>query len=140
MKKILFIHSESEIGGEVFITSKSELFSQITSLLSFAESDFVIESIQDKLDFFEVIILLLYGELDKRIEPELPKNLYLPEDQMYRHITLQKVDYKFLQGHEKDGKILILLELKELINKSILESKNIVGKYISRKGEAYHPA
>lgn len=139
-QKILLIYNEVDNDDKIFISIKSELFSQLISYLPFAEKDFEIEDLQKKLDFFEAVILLLNRDLDRRINPELPQHLYLPEEQMYRHITLYGVDYKFLQGHEKDGKILTLLELKEFINKSIRASNKIRGKFISRKSEAYHPA
>lgn len=135
-KKILYIHNEIA-NDKIFIAIKSDLYAQLIAHVSFMRKDFIIEDLLKKIDLFEVLVFLLIRDLNVRVKPEIPKNLYLQKEQMYCEITLYKVKYKLLQGHEKDGKILMLLALKDFVRRSIETSGKIIGEFISKKAEAY---
>ena len=135
MKRLLCI-SVNGIRNKVFIATKSDLYKELKFCLEFFENDFLIDRQDDKVNFFETVVVLITQLLAKREEPELPKNLYVSVEEMYRRITFQNAEYNMLQGHQVDGDILTLIELKNLVSESITKSSNILGKFISRKAEA----
>lgn len=133
-KKRLFIRSYS-VATTVSFNKKSKIFNEVNELRAFSNEDFVMDNITGKLEFLECIIFLLANRLKDWDTPNIPNITYVPLDEMYLSVNVFKVDYKLLQGDERDNEIIILNNLRTLIKESIAKGTSIEFYHIDKWSE-----
>jgi hypothetical protein len=136
MKHLLYI-SNGTSEGKLLLSKKSASFRKLFDVLDIMQNDFEIIQNKDKFDFFEMVILILNDLLLNRIEPKLPENLYMPEEQFYCKKNIFGKEYNFIYGSEGDNDILQLIVLKDLVRIAIQENLSLTGKFIDKKFEAF---
>ncbi len=130
MKKFLTIFSEKGKASEV-VRTKSDLFDKYKEIIDYDESDFTVSDNKAKFEFLELINVELFKMLEVRVDPPKPEIQYVSIDEMYISKTVFRKKIKFLQGNEFDNKILSLLNLRAVLESSIINNKDLQGRFVN---------
>lgn len=117
------------------ISTGSELFIKMGDILPSLDSDFVIDDIEKQLELLDWTIFILSNKLKDWSLPEIPNIYFAPKDQMYVNIEMYNKSYKLLQSGNKDGEIIFLNLLKELIKTCIIKRGKIEFIFFNKPSE-----
>ena len=139
IKKFLNIYTEKG-GLNVVVRTKSDQYNRYREIFDFDDSEFTISDSKVKFEILEMINVELYQILETRVDPPKPKIQYVPLSEMYTTKSVFRKDFKFLQGNEIDNNILLLLNLRTLLEESIINNKELRGDYVSTIRECESPS
>lgn len=96
-RRLLYIH-DGEMHCRIFINIDSALYSHMSNFLPEKNGDFHIDEFEDKLHFFEEIILLLKTCMEKRGSQKTSMVSHLPNEDRLVSVNVFGVDLSLLRA------------------------------------------